>query len=233
MRRQTKATLITLFAALGLAPAAFAQGGGGAAGPMGFAQFDRNGDGVVSEDEFDQTRAERRAARADAGAPMRGPMRGRANAPAFSDIDQNGDGELTQDELVRFHQQRMRGGMGPGSGMGPRTGLGPGMGRMGGPMTVFASFDTDNDGVLTEDEFEQGRASRIKARSQQGYPMRNLANAPSFAALDRNGDDRIDVREFMSGHRQRMRPGNLGAQQRNQQGNQQGMPQGAQSSDDG
>lgn len=102
------------------------------------------------------------------------------------------------------------GGMGPGMGRGPegRPGMGPGMGmgRMGGQMPTFSSFDADGDGLLSEDEFAQGRAQRIKERSEQGYQMRNLANAPSFADVDQNGDGQVDKDEF---ERARMHHGQM------------------------
>jgi Ca2+-binding EF-hand superfamily protein len=184
---------------------------------MGFTQLDRNNDSVVTEEEFNQARSERRAARSESGAPMRGMT----HAPAFSDIDQNGDGQITVQEFADVRAQRMGnrgdmgssagmgpggmgpGGMGPGMGMGP--GGGPGMGRMGGQMPAFSSFDTDGDGLLSEEEFAQGRAQRIKERSQQGYPMRNLANAPAFGAIDQNGDGQIDKQEFQSAQMQHQR----------------------------
>lgn len=172
---------------------------------MSFAELDRNGDGIVTEQELAEARAERIAARSGAGAPMRGL----ANAPTFSDMDQNADGRLTADELSAFRAQRMgsRGGMGPGmSGAGPRTGMGPGqgMGRMGGQMPTFSDFDANQDGLISEDEFAQGRAERIKERSQQGYRMRNLANAPSFEVVDQNGDGYIDNQELARAQRQHM-----------------------------
>jgi Ca2+-binding EF-hand superfamily protein len=79
---------------------------------MGFESFDRDGDGVISSAEFEQTRAERIAERSAAGYRMRGLE----NAPSFEQIDANGDGGLTPDELNSFHQGRMRGQgrMGPG-----------------------------------------------------------------------------------------------------------------------
>ncbi len=230
MRFTTATTLsLTLTSALSLSALApvLAQGnappGAGMRGPMSFTELDRNDDGIVTEEEFDQARSERRAARSDAGAPMRGMT----NAPEFSDIDQNGDGQLTVEEFADFRAQRMgsRGGMGPGAGMGPGgmggagqgqgrgmgpgQGMGPGMGRMGGQMPTFASFDADGDGLISKDEFETGRAERIKERSQQGNQMRNLANAPSFEDVDQNGDGQIDKEEFESAqmqHRKMMQP---------------------------
>ncbi|WP_462321654.1 EF-hand domain-containing protein [Halochromatium sp.] len=187
-----------------------AQPGAGMRGPMSFTELDRNDDGIVTEEELNQARSERRAARSEAGAPMRGMP----NAPSFSDIDQNGDGQLTIEEFADFRAQRMgSGAMRPGSGMGAAgmggAGRGPGMGRMGGQMPTFSSFDADGDGLISKDELEKGRAERIKERSQQGYQMRNLANAPSFEAIDQDGDGQIDEQEFQSAqmqHRRMMQP---------------------------
>ncbi len=98
----------------------------------------------------------------------------------------------------------MRSGMGPGMGPGMGRGMGPGMGQMGGQLPAFSSFDANGDGVISAEELAQGRAERIKERSQQGYPMRNLANAPSFEAIDQNGDGQIDKDEFERAQRRQM-----------------------------
>ena len=60
----------------------------------------------------------------------------------------------------------------------------------------FAQFDQDGNGKLTEAEFNETRAQRIAKRIEQGYLMRNIANAPSFATIDANGDGLIDADEF-------------------------------------
>lgn len=79
-------------------------------GPIPFAAFDRDNNGLISESEFNQTRGERMATKAAEGRPMWGA----ASAPAFKDIDTNGDGSLTPDELTAGQQSHMRqrGGMG-------------------------------------------------------------------------------------------------------------------------
>lgn len=88
-------------------------------GPLPFSTYDGNGDGSISETEFDAVRAERMQQRAEEGRPMRGA----ANAPSFSDFDADGDGKITPAELQAGQAERMqnRGGKGgQGMGKGPR-----------------------------------------------------------------------------------------------------------------
>ena len=191
-----------------LPAAAWSQPPGG--GPMTFQQLDTNGDGVVTEQELATARAERMAQRAAQGAPMRGA----ANAPAFSDLDLNGDGRLSPDEFAA-HRAAMPGrpGMGPGMGPGPGAGAGP-MGQAGGvrpgmgmQAPSFSEFDLNGDGGLTEQEFYDARAKRMRERAQQGYPMYGASNAPTFQQIDSDGNGVATPAEFAGGqaaHRQRM-----------------------------
>jgi Ca2+-binding EF-hand superfamily protein len=89
--------------------------------------------------------------------------------------------------------------MGPGM-MGP--GMGPGMMRpgMGRNMPGFGAFDRNDDGRVSEQEFQQTRAERQRQRSQQGYPMRGAAYAPSFSDLDADGSGGISPDEFARFH---------------------------------
>jgi Ca2+-binding EF-hand superfamily protein len=201
---RTIALSVAIAAACGALPALAQPTNTPPRGPMPFTAFDQDGNGMVTEQEFNTVHAERMAARGATGAPMRGA----ANAPTFADFDLNGDGRLLPDEFAAAHQALMQGrpgmGMGPGAGRGPGMGMGRGMGRN---MPTFAEFDLNQNGSLTEKEFYEARANRIKERSQQGYPMRNLANAPDFKAIDLNGDGLVDPREFdlaQTQHRQQM-----------------------------
>jgi Ca2+-binding EF-hand superfamily protein len=165
-------------------------------GPVPFATFDKDGNGLISEQEFHATRARRMAGREAEGRPMRGA----ASAPSFTELDTNADGQLTQDELAAGQQTRMEQRRGMGMGRGPGMGQGMGMGRN---MPAFSDYDLDGDGKILEKEFSEARSMRISERTQQGYRMRNIANAPSFADIDTNGDAEIDSEEFTAHQSQR------------------------------
>jgi len=97
--------LLATTALLLLATSAVAQTPKPAPGRWGgmatFAEFDLNGDGVITQQEFNEARNKRIAARAAEGRPMRGL----AQAEDFKTIDTNGDGRIDQKEFAA-HQQR-------------------------------------------------------------------------------------------------------------------------------
>lgn len=158
---------------------------GATRGPAPLSAYDTNGDGVVSEAEFDAFRSARMTGRAAEGRPMRGA----ASAPAFADFDTNSDGQIDADELAAGQRNRMQRGRGPGGGNAPRQGMQR-------DMPVFADYDTNGDGKITSDEFESARAARISKRAQQGYRMQGLASAPEFSDIDANGDGAVSPTEF-------------------------------------
>jgi hypothetical protein len=73
-----------------------------------FAEFDLDGNGVLTEAEFYQARGQRIAERSQQGYAMRGL----ANAPEFGEIDRNGDGRVDATEFTsaqaRHRQQRFQ-----------------------------------------------------------------------------------------------------------------------------
>lgn len=174
-----------------------------ARGPIPFAVYDTNKDGVISPEEFYTARGERMGQRAQAGMPMRGA----ASAPSFEQFDTDQDGRLTESELSIGQAQRMQqrpnpgSGPGMGRGMGPAQGMTPGQGQRGGRaagrnLPAFTDYDLNADGQLTQQEFEAARSERIQERAKQGGLMRNLSNAPAFADIDTDGNGTISAQEF-------------------------------------
>jgi len=82
-------------------------------GPVPFASYDADGNGSISEQEFNAVRDQRQAERATEGRPGFGAV----NAPDFSQVDTNGDGQLSPAELSAAQQaQWQKNGMGRGQG---------------------------------------------------------------------------------------------------------------------
>ena len=92
-----------------------------------------------------------------------------------------------------------------GPGPGPQPGPGPAMAWTQPGPVPFAVMDRDGDGRISADEHAEMQQARRAARAAQGYPMRNVQNAPRFADIDGNGDGVIDRDEFGSFRAQRQR----------------------------
>ena len=116
-------------------------------GPPPFSEFDQDGDGFVSEEEFNSTRNARMAAMAEAGRPMKGA----ATAPAFSDLDTDGDGRLSEAELIagqKAHRKAMR--------AQHKSHDSDGMSKK---MPTFGDLDLNGDGCIDAEEFAKHQAS--------------------------------------------------------------------------
>lgn len=90
----------------------------------------------------------------------------------------------------------------------------------------FSVYDSNKDGVVTQKEFYDMRAKRIEQKVNQGMPMRNVGNAPSFEEFDSNNDGKLTELELIKGQNAQMqkRRSNKGFGQG--QGRKQGMGPG-------
>lgn len=205
MKKLAKSIPLVLVSFLGVTSMSAVSAELAARGPIPFVNYDQDGNGFISEQEFTLVRSERMAAKASQGRPMKGV----GNKPSFEAFDKDHDGQLTKEELLAGQQMQMqnrRGNQGQLSKMGQGRGKGSGMGGNSN-MPNFSDFDLNSDGIIVEEELYEARAVRIKQRAEQGYPMRNIANAPSFEDIDSNGDAKISSKEFAEHqvkHRQQM-----------------------------
>ncbi len=60
----------------------------------------------------------------------------------------------------------------------------------------FAEFDADNNGSVSEQEFNIAKGQRIATKSKEGRKMKGLANMASFADIDGNADGKASQDEF-------------------------------------
>ncbi|MEA2090794.1 MAG: EF-hand domain-containing protein [Campylobacterota bacterium] len=65
-------------------------------------------------------------------------------------------------------------------------------------MMSYSGFDTDGDGRITQEEFENTQQKRMTIRAEEGRMMRNVGNAPHFSDIDTNSDGNIDKKEFQT-----------------------------------
>ncbi|GAB4548085.1 MAG: hypothetical protein Tsb0013_08430 [Phycisphaerales bacterium] len=147
-----------------------------------FERFDLNEDGVISQEEVEQLKAQRQA-RVEERAQ-------RMAQGAIERFDANEDGTLDQDELAQMFAQRPRmGGPGHPGGHDGAPGRGGPAGkamRLLGPETI-AQFDTDGDGNVSREE--------AKAQKDQIKAALEAKKGEIEARFDLDGDGQLSPDE--------------------------------------
>jgi len=148
--------LIAVLFAVALIPMA-AEAAHHGKGPPTLAEFDQDGDGYLTEQEFNEGRAARHAKMAGEGRPMRGMD----SAPSFADFDSDGDGRLSGEEFAAGHRKHMAAMRGEHHGKGMHKGHGKGHGGMHGRKAhaSFEDIDSNGDGCIDKAELDAHHAS--------------------------------------------------------------------------
>lgn len=61
---------------------------------------------------------------------------------------------------------------------------------------AFSEFDLNQDGYVSEEEFNKVKAARMTAMAEAGKPMKGAASAPTFADVDTDGDGKATEAEL-------------------------------------
>jgi len=72
-----------------------------------------------------------------------------------------------------------------------------------GPLS-FTTYDSNGDGIVSEDEFSSVREARQAAQASDERPMANAASAPAFSDFDANKDGQLSSDEFSARQATRM-----------------------------
>ena len=133
-----------------------------------FEQYDLNNDGKITQNELEEARTKRMSQKAKEGKMLINA----GNAPAFTNMDKNKDGSLNKEEF-RLHQteQKMKcnkrnsaTGNCPTPSKGNCPNNGKGMMKNARNTPAFADIDTNNDGMISQEEFSAHQTQRIQNR---------------------------------------------------------------------
>jgi Ca2+-binding EF-hand superfamily protein len=128
-----------------------------------FEQYDLNSDGKITQSELEESRLKHMSQKAKEGKMLRNA----GQASAFTDMDKNKDGSLNKEEFNLHQAEQMKKyNMQNCAGNCPSNGMGQSKGIMinRGDAPSFSDIDTDNDGVISQQEFRTHQNQRMKNR---------------------------------------------------------------------
>jgi Ca2+-binding EF-hand superfamily protein len=126
-----------------------------------FAEYDLNNDGAITQKELEEARTKRMNQKAKEGKMLRNADK----APSFGSMDKNNDGILNQEEF-RLHQEEHMKMKNKGNYTADNC---PDQSRMKGTRAgknaknapMFSDIDTDNDGMISKEEFSIHQSQRM------------------------------------------------------------------------
>lgn len=68
----------------------------------------------------------------------------------------------------------------------------------------FEAYDSNKDGIISQDEFNDFKSKRMQSKADANMPMRNAGNAPDFDFFDTNKDGKITPEEHKKGQAKQM-----------------------------
>ncbi|WP_426370308.1 EF-hand domain-containing protein [Pseudocolwellia sp. HL-MZ7] len=151
-------------------------------GALTFTEYDLNGDGLISEEEF---------IKGDKGhmSKMRkNHVAMHSTEPASLEIDTNKDGILSEDEMAhgkKIEMQKHRAMIILGQGMKKKV-------------PTFTDYDLDGDDIIFEQEFNDGQSKIRSNKNKECEQMKNGKDAPYFSEIDTNNDEEISQNEFIT-----------------------------------
>lgn len=190
-------TALAIALALAMAPAAFAAKPNDT-GPIAFKKMDANGDGIVSEAEFNKAHANRMSSRAEEGRMMKNA----GKMAQFKQFDTNGDGKITAAEYTktihaRQSQMRQEKLKDKGKEKYQDKRLKQKRHERMNRSHAFNMMDSNHDGKLSAAEFEKAPNDKMKAKMADGKAMNNNQSRQlRFKGMDKNGDGYLSPEEF-------------------------------------
>ena len=165
-------------------------------GSIPYATFDADGNGTISEKEFNTARDQQLADLKKSGRLGQGM----SSSPSFNDVDADNDGQISAKELTTMQQQQQ-----VNRGKGNRRGAGNGHGNRNmnrnvsaGGSIPYATFDADSNGTISEKEFNSARAQQLAGLKKSGRLGQGMNSSPSFADVDADKDGQISAKELIT-----------------------------------
>ncbi len=177
-------------------------------GSISYASFDADGNGTISEKEFNTAREHQLVELKKSGRLGQGMN----SSPSFADVDADKDGLISATELTTMQQRQQ-----VNAGKGNRRGAGNGQGNRNmsrnasfGGSIPYASFDADGNGTISEKEFNTAREQQLAERKKSGRLGQGMNSSPSFADVDADKDGQISDTELATMQQQHEYMGSRG-----------------------